>query len=96
LIRITLAFLLLLAAFWRGWTDWERTIGEGYAYRLTSIGGTWEQASPESHAATVAAWRAADIPYLWDPIGATLLALPLALVLVVLAALLWFTRRRRR
>ena len=96
MVRILIAVLLIAAAVWLGWIDWERTIGAGYAYRLTSIGAAWEEVSPESYAGTVAAWSALDMPYFWDPIGRTLLTLPLALMLAVLAALLWLTGRRRR
>jgi hypothetical protein len=95
-VRFLIAALLLAAAVWRGWIDWQATIGEGYAYRLTSIGGALEQTWPETYAGLVAAWAAVDLPYVWDPIGRTFLALPLAAVLFALAVLVWITRRRRR
>lgn len=88
MLRRFLAVLLLALALWQAFVDWQATIGEGYAYRLTSIGDAVDRAWPES-AQAVQEWGSTDI-------GAALLALPLALVLVAIAALLWFSARRRR
>lgn len=91
-MRLVLIVLLLGAALWRAVLDWRATIGEGYAYRLTSIDAALAEAWPQRWEAFTA-W--AEARGLWDPVGATLAALPLALVLAGLAALLWVTRRRR-
>lgn len=96
MVRGLIVALLLAAAIWRGWIDWERTIGAGYAYRFTSIGGALAEVWPASTARILAAWQSSEIRYFWDPLGATLMALPLAPVLAGLAALLWLTRRKRR
>ena len=93
-MRALLVAVLIGLALWRAAVDWQATIGQGYAYRLTPIGQTLEDMAPETYAAVIGAWKATGVPYLWDPIGATLMALPLALVIAALAALLWFTRRR--
>ncbi|WP_299134652.1 hypothetical protein [uncultured Amaricoccus sp.] len=94
-MRGLLAAILMGLALWRAAADWQATIGQGYAYRLTPIGQVIEAAAPETYASVIGAWKATSVPYLWDPVGATLMSLPLALVLAALAALVWFTRRRR-
>lgn len=91
-MRLVLILLLLAAALWRAALDWGATIGEGYAYRLTSIDGALANTWPDRWAGIVEAAKANG---LWDPVGATLTAIPLALVLAALAFLLWITRRRR-
>lgn len=91
-MRLVLILLLLAAALWRAALDWGATIGEGYAYRLTSIDGALANTWPDRWAGIVEAAKANG---LWDPVGATLTAMPLALVLAALAFLLWITRRRR-
>jgi hypothetical protein len=91
-MRLILVLLLLAAAFWRAALDWRATIGEGFALRLTSIGGALANTWPERWGGIVEAARANG---LWDPVGATVTALPLALVLAALALLVWITRPRR-
>jgi hypothetical protein len=94
MVRIALAALLLGAGLWRAALDWRATIGEGYAYRFTSIGRALEAALPDLHD-RIAGLAAGSDGAWWGPAVAGLLALPLALVLIGLAALLWLTRRRR-
>jgi hypothetical protein len=91
-MRVLLAAVFLVAGLWRAWIDWQATIGEGYAFRMSSIGTVLEATWPERYAAFTEGWQARGL--LWDPVGATLMALPLALMLLVVAALLWVTRRR--
>jgi hypothetical protein len=95
-MRWVFAILLLAAGLWQGWVDWQATIGAGYPFRMTSIGGALERADPERFAALVAAGEASGINWLWDPMMTTLLALPLALLLFVAAGIVWFVRRKRR
>lgn len=96
LVRSTIAILLAVAATWIAAVDWRATIGQGYAYRLTSIGKALYDVLPDFTGNLVEGLQASGVPWLWDPIGETLLALPLALVLVVLAGLVWLSRRQRR
>lgn len=91
-MRVLLAAVFLAAGLWRAWVDWQATIGEGYAFRMSSIGRVLEATWPDRYAAFVAGWQARGL--LWDPVGATLMALPLALVLLVIAVVLWITRPR--
>lgn len=95
-MRTGFVVLLLAAAIWQGWGDWQATIGEGYAYRLTSIGTVLERASPERYAAFVAAAQSGALEWAWDPVGRALMRLPLALVLLLIAGALWITRRKSR
>ncbi len=93
-MRGLIAAILMAGALWQAGVDWQATIGQGYAYRLTPIGQVFANLAPETYAWLVGAWKAS--PLLWDPVGAVLMALPLALALAALAALVWFTRRRGR
>jgi hypothetical protein len=88
MLRRLLAAVLLVLALWQAYVDWRATIGEGYAYRLTSIGQAVERNWPDT-AVTVEEWGSTTL-------GSALLALPLALVLAAIAALLWFSARRQR
>ena len=46
-MRAILAVLLLAAAFWRAGVDWQATIGQGYAFRLGTIGSLIAEHWPE-------------------------------------------------
>jgi hypothetical protein len=85
--------LLLALALWRCWIDWRATIGEGYAYRLKSIGTVAEASFPETYRDLTA--LASKLSF-WDPVGVTILSLPLALVLLAAAGMVWLLRRRRK
>ena len=95
-MRAVLAAILVGLGVWQAVADWNATIGLGYAYRLTPIGQVIADAAPEAYARLMASWRGTGIPYLWDPVGRVLMALPMALALAVPGALLWVTRARRR
>lgn len=95
-MRGILVGILALAALWRAWIDWQATIGQGFAYRLTSIETALRDSFSDATARAIAALQGTGIPYLWDPIGRVILSLPLTLVLAGLAALIWVTRRRAR
>jgi hypothetical protein len=88
MLRRLLAAVLLGLALWQAYVDWQVTIGEGYAYRLTSIGQAVERTWPATPL-TAEEWGSTDI-------GGALLALPLAPVLAGIAVLLWLSARRRR
>jgi hypothetical protein len=93
-MRIVFILLLVAAALAQAVIDWQATIGEGYAYRLTSIGAALEAAAPEGYARSVEAIRG-TVPWLWDPVGATLARIPVTLALLAIAGVLWLTRRRQ-
>jgi hypothetical protein len=95
-MRLLIVVVLLALAAWRAWIDWQATIGEGYAYRLTTIDQSLSHAFPEAHAELISAWQGVSPGWLWNPLGTTFLGLPLAMVLALLAALIWATRRRAR
>ncbi len=95
-MRFTLIALLTAAALWRAWLDWRETIGEGYAYRLTSFGAALEDAAPDRAQALEAGLRGTGASWLWDPVATTVLALPFSVTLLAVAGLLWITRRRGR
>jgi hypothetical protein len=95
-MRVVLAILLLGLGIWQAAEDWSATIGLGYAYRLTPVGQVIADMAPNFYARLMAAWQGTRVPYLWDPIGRVLMALPMALVLIVPGALLVLKRRRKR
>lgn len=92
-MRLLLAFLLIAAALWRGWLDWQATIGQGYAYRLKPVGQVLADTWPQAFERFVAGVQGSSVPFLWDPIGMAVFAVPLALLAALLAAGLWVTRR---
>lgn len=92
-IRMFAAILLLTAAFWRAAVDWQSTIGNGYAYRFTSIGAMIQNFWPDEFESMKVFWRSSGIPYAWDPVGATVMAAPVAAVLALCAGLIWLSSR---
>ena len=51
---------------------------------------------PDGYASLVESLQASGVPFAWNPVGALVMAVPLALIPALLAALLWATRDRRR
>ena len=94
-MRAALAILLLAAAFWRAAIDWQTTIAEGYAYRFSTIGSVISRHWPESYARLVESLKQSGVPGAWDPVGAIVMAIPVALALAALAGAVWLTRERR-
>jgi hypothetical protein len=94
-MRALVVIALLAVALWRAAADWEATIGEGYAYRMSSIGDTIAEHQPQAYARLVGSIERSGVPYAWDPVGAVIMSIPLALLFAALAGLLWITRPRR-
>jgi hypothetical protein len=94
-MRLVLAAILIGAALWRAAVDWQATIGQGYAYRFGTLGGLIQDHWPEGHVRLVAGLKASGLPWAWDPVGAVVMAMPVALVLATLGAALVVTRERR-
>jgi hypothetical protein len=95
-MRAIVTILLLGAALWRAGIDWQATIGQGYAYRFGTLGGLISAHWPKNYAAFVQGLERSGLPYAWNPVGAVLMSLPIALVLAAIAATLWVTRERGR
>lgn len=95
-MRLAIIIVLAAGALWRGYLDWQATIGEGYAFRLKSIGAVLSDLYPDAHDGLVRFLQNTGISWLWDPVATTILWLPLALVLAVPALLLVLTRSRGR
>jgi hypothetical protein len=94
-MRALVVMLLLAATLWRVAVDWHGTIGAGFGYRLRSIGAVVSEAWPDGYASLVASLQASGVPFAWDPVGAFVMGLPLALIPALLAAMIWVTRERR-
>jgi hypothetical protein len=94
-MRAILAILLLAAAFWRAAIDWQATIAEGYAYRFSTVGSVISGQWPESYARLVESLKQSGVPGAWDPVGAIVMSIPVALALAALAGAIWLTRERR-
>lgn len=94
-MRAILAILLLAAAFWRAAIDWQTTIAEGYAYRFSTIGSVISRHWPESYARLVESLKQSGVAGAWDPVGAIVMSIPVALALAALAGAVWLTRERR-
>jgi hypothetical protein len=95
-MRAILAILLLAAAFWRAAIDWQATVAEGYAYRFSTVGSVISRHWPESYARLVESLQRSGVPGAWDPVGAIVMSIPIALALAALAGGVWLTRARRR
>ncbi len=95
-MRAVLMIVLLGGAFWRAGADWQATIGNGYAYRLGTIGNVLSAHWPDKYARLIDNLGHSGVPYAWNPIGAFVMSLPLALVLAVIAGGIWVTRDRSR
>ena len=93
-MRVILAVVFLAAAVWRAGVDWQATIGQGYAFRL----GTHRQPDLQALAGAIRQPRRglkqSGVPFAWDPVGAILMSMPLALVLAAIAGGVWLTRPR--
>ena len=61
----------------------------------SSLGQAIARAWPEGYANLVDALRRSGVPFAWDPVGAFVMSLPLALLLAAIAWLIWITRPRR-
>jgi len=93
-MRVILAVLILAAAVWRAGVDWQATIGQGYAFRLGTIGSLISKHWPEQYGHLVEALKHSGVPFAWNPVGAILMSLPLALLLAAIAGTVWLTRPR--
>ena len=95
-MRAILTIALLLVAAWRAAVDWNATIGAGYAFRLDTLGGMISGYWPQNYAQLVESLQRSGVPFAWDPVGALVMSVPVALLLVALAGALWITRVRGR
>jgi hypothetical protein len=95
-MRATVTILLIGAALWRAGLDWQATIAQGYAYRFATPGGLISAAWPRNYAALVEGLERSGVPYAWNPVGALVMSLPIALVLAAIGVGLWITRERGR
>ena len=94
-MRAILAVVLALLALWRVIADWQGTIGAGYAFRLRSIDLVVSEQWPLGYQQLVESLQSSGVPFAWDPVGAFVMALPLALIPALLAVILWVTRGRK-
>jgi hypothetical protein len=92
-MRATLTILILAAALWRAGADWQATIGQGYAYRFGTLGSLLSARWPDGYSRLVDT-LARSASWAWDPVGAFLFSLPVALALAAVAATIWVTRER--
>lgn len=95
-MRATVTILLFAVALWRAGLDWQATVGQGYAYRFGTLGSLISAHWPNNYAAFVDGLQRSGVPYAWNPVGAIVMSLPIALVLAAIAAGVWVTRERAR
>jgi hypothetical protein len=88
--------LFLGAAIWRTGADWHATISQGYAFRLGTLGSVISGHWPEAYARVIEAVRRSAVPFVWDPVGAFVMSVPLALLFIALAGTVWLARPRER
>ena len=61
--------------------DWQATIGQGYAYRFSTLGTLIRGHWPEGYTSLVVSLKQSGVPFAWDPVGAIVMSIPVALVL---------------
>lgn len=93
-MRAFLALLFIAAAVWRTGVDWQGTIGLGYAFRPGTVGGLIQHRWPEDYQNLVTSLQASGVPFAWNPVGAFVLSLPVALLLAAVALGIWLARPR--
>jgi trehalose utilization protein len=95
-MRAILMLLLLGTALWRAGVDWQGTISRGYAFRPGTVGDVFLAHWPGYYRQLVESLLESGVPYAWNPVGAFVMSLPVALTLATLALALWLTREPRR
>ncbi len=95
-MRAILMIVFLGGALWRVGADWHATIGQGYAYRPGTLGTLAASHWPTSYAHLVEGLEHSSVPYAWNPVGALVMSVPLALLFFSLAGWLWLGRSRSR
>ncbi len=91
-MRHLLAYLFFVLSAVQGWRDWQATMGEGNAYRLSSTQTQWEVLSPGTYQSWFPILEASAY---WDPVLSTILGLPLAVILFVIGLFFYLIRRRK-
>jgi hypothetical protein len=86
-----LAILLLGAAAVRLWFDWNASVSQGDPFAMQSLGGFWETRSPDT-LASIQGWLQGMLAPEWQ---SSLLAIPFAALLTVIAAIFWIFGRRQ-
>ncbi len=95
-MRVVLTILFAAAALWRLGVDWSATISQGYALRLGTLGGVISAHWPANYAQLVDGLQRSRVPFAWDPVGALVLSIPVALFFAALAGWCWLGRSRTR
>jgi len=91
---VTLALIFFGLCIWQGYVDYTRTLGVGEAYRMTSVEDVWSDISPSTYDTYFPMLRNSETPILWDPVGAALMAAPMAPVLLVIAVFFYAIRKK--
>jgi len=95
-MRAILIILFGGVALWRAAVDWHATIGQGYAYRPGTLGGLLSTHWPTTYAHVVDSLQHGAVPFAWNPVGAIVMSIPMALFFLTLAGWLWLGRPRPR
>jgi len=93
-MRHLLALVFIALGAFQAWRDWGATIGEGEAYALSSVDAAWQSLWPAGYERFMPLLSQTEVPYLWDPLMATLMTWPLAIVCCVLGVFFFLIRRR--
>ena len=94
-MRLLLSLIFFSLSGWQTFTDWQATMGQGNAFRFSSVEEAWISLSAETHAEYLPILQQSTVPMLWDPVLINLITFPAAVVLFVLSALFWMVRKRK-
>lgn len=84
-----IALIFAVGAAYRIWRDWRNTVDAGETFAMLPLGDLWQAISP----ATMASIQEMTSGLLSDDAQASALNVPVAAILLVVAALFWFLGR---
>jgi hypothetical protein len=95
-MRVVLTILFAAVALWRIAVDWSATISHGYAFRAGTLGSLIAAHWPANYAQLVDGLQRSRVPFAWDPVGALVMSIPVALLFAALAGWCWLGRSSAR
>lgn len=93
-MRALFALIFFGLAAWLGYSDYNATAAQGEELALTPAIAWWQQVSPGTYEEFLPRLQEAEVPYLWEPVLATVLNWPAAVLFAGIAFFFFLIRRR--